>query len=250
MPKQQKINGKDCRYYVDGSMWSCFDGKSFFCKSTAGTMDQLAVVKDSLGMKVINGRWNIAVSSAIAVATCFVKRPNDGKRYMVAFNDGNIYNCYYKNLSWVPYHYQHTKTSTIDLALINSMCTVNKSGDITVDGNSTFPLYYWKSQTPGMLHVGEPFVYVKAGDGVHSLRVNIDEIMRDAGFIQGDDAGMSAPVILHRDGDWLNFAKDNLEWCESTDPRYISFSKNKRAEKEKIYKKKNPGKPILPNLIS
>jgi hypothetical protein len=247
MAKQQKINGKDCRYYVDGSMWTCYDGKSFFCKNTSGTMEQLKIVKDSFGMKVVNGRWSRTTPASLAVATCFVKKPNG--LYMVAFNDGNSDNCYYKNLSWVPYHYHKTTTTSVDLAVAGSMCTVNSSGEISVDGNTSYHMYYWKTQT-GDYHIGDPFVYVKAGDGIHFLRVNIDDIMRDSGYVQGDDAKLTNPVILHRDKNWLNFATNNLEWCESTDPRYLAYRTDTLIEKQKLCNKKNPGKQGTADLIS
>ena len=247
MAKQQKINGKDCRYYVEGSMWTCYDGKSFFCKNTQGTMEQLTLVKDSFGMKVVNGRWNRTIPASLAVATCFVAKPSG--RQMVVFNDGNPENCYYKNLSWAPYHYHLTTTASVELAVVGSMCTVNSSGEIIVDGNTTYPMCYWKTQA-GDCHVGDPFVYVKAGDGKHHVRVNIDDIMREAGYIQGDDASMTDPVILHRDGNWLNFATNNLEWCESTDPRYVAYKAGTLSEKQKKCKKLNPGKAATSSLIS
>ena len=246
MAKQQKINGKDCKYYVDGAMWSCYDGKNFFCKNNSGVMEPLKIVKDSLGMKVVNGRWNKTIPVSLAVATCFVNKPSG--RQMVVFNDGNSENCYYKNLSWAPYHYHQTTTATVDLAVVSSMCKVTSSGEVEVDGNPTNPLYYWKTPT-GDYQIGDPFIYVNAGDGIHHLRVNIDDIMRDAGYVQGDDEKMNDPVILHRDGNWLNFATNNLEWCESTDPRYVAYRNNTLAEKQKQCEKRNPGKPIA-GLIS
>ena len=51
--------------------------------------------------------------------------------------------------------------------------------------------------------------------------------MKEAGFIQGDDAGLKEPAILHKDGNYMNFASGNLEWVRQRDPRYKNYIQQK-----------------------
>lgn len=68
--------------------------------------------------------------------------------------------------------------------------------------------------------------------------------MKWAGYIQGDDADLQEPVILHRDLDWKNFASDNLEWTEATDQRYLDYQAKKKADMKLRSQEINKGKPM------
>ena len=47
--------------------------------------------------------------------------------------------------------------------------------------------------------------------------------MAKAGYVDGNKLQFKNPVILHKDGDYKNCASDNLEWCDSSDQRYIDY---------------------------
>ena len=53
--------------------------------------------------------------------------------------------------------------------------------------------------------------------------------MAAAGYVDGNKLQFKNPVILHKDGDYMNCKSSNLEWCEKTDPRYIDYY-NKMAD--------------------
>lgn len=50
-----------------------------------------------------------------------------------------------------------------------------------------------------------------------------DLLMKKAGYVQGDDALLTNPAILHRDMDPLDFSSENLEFVERTDPKYQNY---------------------------
>lgn len=234
------INGKNCKYYQDGCVWVSYDGKFAACKNrNTGDYDEMTIVTDSFGKKIVNGPWNKMVPLAQAVAETHVAKPQQGGRYSVDFDDGNPDNCYYKNLSWVPYTYPANHMFSSTLSIFNSSCTVKRDGSVCIDGNVVKPMYYWKDKKNGTYAVGNPFVYVKACDGIHSYRIELDSIMKDCGYILGDDATLTSPVILHRDGDWMNFSASNLEWVEDTDQRFIQYQLQKQAAQNKELNKLN-----------
>ncbi len=69
--------------------------------------------------------------------------------------------------------------------------------------------------------------------------------MAEAGYVQGDDANLVHPVILHIDGDYKNNNSNNLEWVEEYDSRYINYLRKRKRqvlldEKMMAFKSKNP----------
>lgn len=74
--------------------------------------------------------------------------------------------------------------------------------------------------------------------------MTVDEIMAAAGYVQGDDAVLKKPVILHRDMDYKNCASDNLEWVEETDSRYLDYRKKREAERQARTAELNKGRHV------
>ena len=73
--------------------------------------------------------------------------------------------------------------------------------------------------------------------------------MSACGFVQGDDAGLQNPVILHRDMNYMNFASDNLEWIEKDDPRYLAYQTKITQDRQARDKEMNGDKPRPPQWI-
>ena len=57
----------------------------------------------------------------------------------------------------------------------------------------------------------------------------VEDAMATAGYVDGNKLQFKNPVILHKDGDYMNCSSNNLEWCDATDPRYIEYY-NKMAD--------------------
>lgn len=74
-------------------------------------------------------------------------------------------------------------------------------------------------------------------------RTPVDALMSAAGCVAGDRYQLQDPVILHLDENWLNFDSSNLEWCEKSDPRYISYIKKRKEDMNSWNKANNKDFP-------
>ena len=57
----------------------------------------------------------------------------------------------------------------------------------------------------------------------------VEDAMAAAGYVDGNKLQFKNPVILHKDGDYMNCSSNNLEWCDACDPLYIDYY-NKMAD--------------------
>lgn len=244
MPKERIHKGKSCRFYRAESIWVSSDGTVAGMSDKKDHIKDLPIKSDFRGKYVIH-EWYGRVGIAEAVMVCFGPRyPTDGKQYVISFKDGNKENCNKSNLQWLPYHYQHATSDEVKIDLEGISYTVRKDGTI-LKGKKTETildsLYDSDVELDACIN---PYIAVPKKNSIHHEHIWIDEIMRRAGFIQGDDAGLLNPAILHRDNDWKNFASDNLEWTEATDQRYLDYQAKKQADMKLRSQEINKGKPI------
>ena len=224
------INGRRCRWFFDGRIWISDDGTVAFVpdkKSKSGKKN-IKIKTDVNGEKYIEHPYGYDVSVAKAVITCFCPPPADGKKYTISHKDGNVSNCYYKNLEWVQYHYIHATSASVVVRVKGLNLTVNRDGSIEMNGKkmTVWDSFYDSDQD---LEVCSscPFVAVPQKNSIYRAKIFIDDLMKEAGYVQGDDANLTSPVILHKDNDYMNCDSDNLEWVESTDKRYCDFLNQK-----------------------
>jgi hypothetical protein len=72
----------------------------------------------------------------------------------------------------------------------------------------------------------EPFVryeWKNRWKKTETTRIDVEDAMAAAGYVDGNKQQFKNPVILHRNGDYMDCSSGNLEWCENTDPRYIEY---------------------------
>ena len=195
--------------------------------------------------RFILDKYGNRIFIAMAVITCFCPpMPNDGKRYTIGFKDGNQYNCDYRNLQWVEYHYRNTTVPKVRLYVAGKFIEVFSTGKIKVDGQEESVLdYYFEPDVDAFSAKEAPVVQIE------KARIAVDELMEAAGYVQGDDAGLKNPVILHRDLDYKNFASDNLEWVEATDQRYIDYCKKREDDRRARTMELNKGKHVPDDWI-
>jgi len=248
MAKETTILGKRCRYYTDGCIYISDDGQ---LAAMPKTLVSLPILADEDGNKYVNHEWTNKgrISIPLAVITCFCPpKPLDfKKRYRINFKDGNKSNCHYFNLEWLAAPYEHATSSTVKVKLLGVTLTVKSDGTVK-EGNKVLRPYdsIGDSDLDLMVCI-EPHVRYDE-KGVRWRSIAMDDLMKDAGFIGGDDSLLSDPVILHKDNDRMNFASDNLEWVEATDPRYAEYQKRKKKEMHARNVEMNPGKPLLNDM--
>ena len=72
-----------------------------------------------------------------------------------------------------------------------------------------------------------PYIYYEYRNHwkkTETAKIDVQDLMVEAGYVDGNKHQFKDPVILHKDGDYMNCSSDNLEWCDATDPRYIEYS--------------------------
>lgn len=241
MPQEKVIYGKTYRHYINGDIWISSDGTKAGIEGENGQFKPRAIRKDR-SVQNASGR---RISVAEAVMVCFGPRyPKDGKQYVISFKDGNKENCSKQNLQWLPYHYQHATSDEVKIDLGGIRYTVEKNGTIKKGKEIVATSDSFYDPDMDLLACTDPYISIPSKGYKNGERVSIDDVMRLAGFVQGDDADLLKPVILHRDLDWKNFASDNLEWTEATDQRYLDYQAKKKADMKLRSQEINQGNPI------
>ena len=255
MAKDTLIYGKRCRWYNQGRAWVSDDGTLAVVPDKNNKWNQsgkkkITIRTDHRGKKVATHPYGHVISIERAVVICFCPpHPSDGKAYMVNHKDGNTANCHYLNLEWVLYHYHHATTDSVKLDGYDKVLEVGKDGSVKIGGKkATIYDSFYDADVDLEVCSKSPFVYVPQKGSIYNSRVFIDDLMAKAGYVQGDDADMKLPVILHKDNDYMNCSSDNLEWVESTSDRYKAFLEQRRKDGHERVVKLNPGKAIPDNF--
>ena len=247
MAKDTFIYGKRCRWYKACYAWVSEDGTLVVVpdknnKFNPSGKKKLPIKTDHGGRKIAihPDKW-FPLEVAKAVAKCFCPpMPSDGKEYMISHKDGNLGNCHYQNLAWVPYHYKHATTDTVKLYFYGVTFEVGKDGSVKIDGK-TAKVYdsFHDSDVDLEVCSSGPSISVPQKGSIDDEYVLIESLMAEAGYVQGDDADLKHPGILHIDNDYMNCSSENLEWTEMTDERYKAFLEQCSKDKEKKFMKKN-----------
>ena len=246
--KEEFLEGKRFRLYHKGRfwIWVADSGDRVFHYGANGFFKkECKILKDCRGPFVYESWCGTQIYLDNAVMTCFCPpRPKDGKDYMIGYKDGNIMNCNYHNLKWVPYHYQNSMKKKEIFYIGGDKYEVFSNGTIKSDGQIDTILDYWYDDDVDLNYITpEPYIDTYYG------RVKVNQLMSACGFVQGDDAGLQNPVILHRDMDYMNFASDNLEWIEKDDPRYLAYQTQITQDRQVRDKEMNGDKPRPPQWI-
>lgn len=182
-------------------------------------------------------------------------RPNDGKKYFIRHNDGDISNDDVSNLEWVEATEENFAAAQVSYDIFNKMQLLNyfkkklkikvtKDGKVFQNKEELHPHHEgYDSDTDLSYHsMDETITYSFTnhwGNG-ETNKIDVDKLMYYFGFVAGDPELLDEPVILHKDKDFTNHNTDNLEWCEKDDPRYIEFRRitkirNKKEDIEDNY---------------
>ena len=169
------------------------------------------------------------------VMDCFGSpKPADGQDWIIAHLDGNMQNDHYKNLGWKlrkdAYPYIPAKTDK-QVKLAHGII-VHIDGRIYQKGKKchiTDDLY----DSDMDLFVPMPpyirYEYKNHWKKTETAKLDVEDAMAAAGYVDGNKLQFKNPVILHKDGDYMNCSSNNLEWCDASDPLYIDYY-NKMAD--------------------
>ena len=260
MIKERIIEGRRCRECkIDNDhygvpIWIADTGDyAAYSDGNEGVYSQCQIFRDYGGPFVIDRR-NIRDSEKVylesIVMSCFgdpsqvFKMKRSWRVQMINHKDGNWMNCDYQNLEIAPYHYRNATSDRVTLYKAGAFLEVFSNGTIRVDGIE-LPILDWEYGSISFMeehyHIVDPFVVI------NGEQIWVERIMEEAGYVQGDDAGMKERAILHRDENYMNFASDNLKWVKKKDPRYdyyINVLKEVKEEREMML---NGGRQYLPD---
>ena len=163
------------------------------------------------------------------VMDCFGSpKPTDGQDWVIAHLDGNMQNDHYKNLAWKLRKdaYPHIPAKTAKQVKLAPGIVVHKDGRIYQKGKKLPVGKEIYDRDTDLRIPTEPFVryeWKNRWKKTETTRIDVEDAMAAAGYVDGNKLQFKNPVILHRNGDYMDCSSGNLEFCENTDPRYIEY---------------------------
>lgn len=184
------------------------------------------------------------------VIMCYGSRkPKDGKNYVIHHKDWDFRNDHRNNLEWVEDtpQYQAEKAKKMKeyfkaLKLqwykdrkitVDKNCVIKQDGvELSIDNTiSDSDLGYIFHTIKLTVKYQIKVKYQNSGQiRYESKSLEVDKIMDDFGFVEGDKENFKEPVILHINHDFMDFYKGNLKWCEKSDPEYLEYMKQARLD--------------------
>lgn len=160
-------------------------------------------------------------------------KPTNGQYWVIAHIDGNMQNDHYKNLAWKLRKdaYPYIAASTDTEVKLNHGIVVHKDGRIYQKKKCHIIDYLYDSDTDLFIPM-IPYIryeYKNHWKKTETAKLDVENAMAAAGYVDGNKLQFKNPVILHKDGDYMNCSSDNLEWCDASNQRYIEYY-NKTAD--------------------
>lgn len=244
----KSIQGYWMRYSSKYNLWVNWNGDRVYREYNKSSLNRFLKINiRSDGSKFLNLKSPGIVELDELVADCYVPKPVDGKTYELTHKDGNLGNCNASNLEW---------KEVRNYSLLSTIREVLKGIWVKFDGTvwkeksakNRIPIVkdIGDSDTDRMVPIPEPYIsyQVKNRYGRYDDKhIPMDNLMDMAGFVDGDKSGMRNPGVLHKDGDYLNFSDDNLEWVEKDSPEYQEYMRKKKEDLERRTIELNPGHP-------
>ena len=169
------------------------------------------------------------------VIECFGSpKPTDGQDYVIVHLDANKLNNHYKNLAWKLRKdaYPHIPANTDVKTKLNHSIVVHKDGRIYQKGKKCHVTDDLYDSDMDLFVPMPPYIRYEVknayGKTERPLKF-VEDAMSEAGYVDGNKLQFKDPVILHKDGDYMNCSSNNLEWCNASDQRYIEYY-NKMAD--------------------
>lgn len=247
-------NRKYLRRHFDTNIYVSNDGKhaerDITLKTGEDSVMAYDIYHDECGRAWIHDKYKGNLFLDRLVLTCFRGRePQDGKVYYPHHKDGNMKNSHISNLEWreeTPSIIEAYRKLEIEAWYKNRKIRVLKDGSITQKGSKLHFIDVIPDSDMGWIY-HRPYHWVRYEDvkniwGRNETKTrHVNEIFEELGLINGDKTKFSHPVILHLNNDYEDYNTGNLEWCDSSDPRYIEFDRVRHdAVMEKDRKSNHP----------
>ena len=154
--------------------------------------------------------------------------PIDGQDYVIEHLDGNKTNNHYTNLEWKLRKdvYPYTPAKTDKQVKLAHGIIVHRDGRIYQKGKKchiTDDLY---DSDMDLFVPMPPYIRYEVknayGKTERPLKF-VEDAMAAAGYVDGNKLQFKNPVILHKDGDYMNCSSSNMGWCDASDQRYRDY---------------------------
>lgn len=169
------------------------------------------------------------------VMECFGSpMPIDGQDYVIVHLDGNKTNNHYTNLAWElrKNAYPYIPATTNAQVKMNHGIVVHRDGRIYQKGKKCHVIDDLYDSDTDLFVPMPPYIryeYKSHWKKTEITKIDVEELMAKAGYVDGNKLQFKNPVILHKDGDYKNCASNNLQWCDASDESYIDYY-NKMAD--------------------
>ena len=169
------------------------------------------------------------------VMECFgTPKPDDDQDWVIAHLDGNMQNDHYKNLAWKlrKNAYPYIPATTNAQVKMNHGIVVHRDGRIYQKGKKCHVIDDLYDPDTDLFVPMPPYIryeYKNRWKKIETPKIDVEDLMAKAGYVDGNKLQFKNPVILHKDGDYKNCASNNLQWCDASDESYIDYY-NKMAD--------------------
>lgn len=196
------------------------------------TYHNLSFKTDEHGDRIVCTKdyGDIRVDKLVCLA--FWGNPKGCQKFII-HNDKEKAHCWKNNLRWAStyeygeYYKDDPIVNTPDgfRMIDDHHVYVSKAGEIKIDGKKVTLLDYLYNPDLDK-HRAIDLSFIPYGTTTNRLRESVDLAVAKA-FLP-TPVQLSNPVLLHKDGDYMNCKSENLEWVDGNSQSYIAYQQQRQ----------------------